>query len=139
VIKACRNYHLLSIVALGVLLASLQACSVGMALSGKEAPNLAVCRVGAPRSDVEAQLGPPVSVSTLPDGTQSCTYEYELGNAPSPGRAVAHGALDVLTLGMWEVLAGTPVEAGTGSKYRMTVVYDQQDAAKEITISKVSE
>jgi hypothetical protein len=123
---------------LGVLLVTLQACSVGMALSGKEAPNLAVCRVGAPRSDVEAQLGPPGSVSPLPDGTQSCTYEYEVGNAPSPERAVVHGALDVFTLGMWEVFEGTSLEAGTGSKYRMTVFYDQKDAAKEITISKVS-
>jgi hypothetical protein len=139
VIKGRRNYHLLSILALGMLLSSLQACSVGMALSGKEAPNLAVCRVGAPRSDVEAQLGPPVSVAALPDGTQSCTYEYEIGNAPSPERAITHGVMDVLTAGMWEVFDGIPLEARTGSKYRMTVVYDQQHVAKEITISKLSE
>ena len=136
--KSWRRYRLLAIVALGMLLPGLQACSVGMALSGEEAPNLAACRVGAPRSDIEVQLGPPVSVTTLPDGAQACTYEYQVGNAPSPGRAVAHGAMDVLTFGIWEVV-GTPVEAVQGSKYRMTVVYDQQNVAKEITSSKVSD
>ena len=136
--KSWHRCRLVSIVALSMLLPGLQACSVGMALSGEEAPNLAACRVGAPKSDIEVQLGPPVSVTTLPDGSQSCTYEYEIGNEPSPGRAVAHGAMDVLTLGIWEVV-GTPVEALQGSKYRMTVVYDQENVAKEITTSKVSE
>jgi len=42
----------------------------------------------------------------------------------STGRAVAHGALDVATLGLWEV-AGTPTEAilSMPDKYRMEVFY----------------
>jgi len=73
----------------------------------------------ATKSDIEAQLGPPVSVRSLPEGGQSCTYDYEIGNEPSAGRAVAHGAMDFLTLGIRE-LVGTPVEAVQGQKYQMT-------------------
>lgn len=42
----------------------------------------------------------------------------------STGRAATHGALDVATLGLWEV-AGTPTEAilSMPNKYRMEVFY----------------
>jgi hypothetical protein len=112
-------------------------CSVGMALSGQKEPDLAVCRVGASRSDMEVQLGRPTSVNSLPDGSQTCSYEYQVGNAPSAGRAVAHGAMDVLTFGLWEAV-GTPVEALQGKKYMMTVTYGPDGKAKEITTQPVS-
>jgi hypothetical protein len=114
----------------------LTGCSVGMALSGEKQPDLAACRVGAERSDIELQLGKPVAGSDLPDGSQSCTYQYQVGNEPSPGRAVVHGAMDVLTLGLWEVV-GTPIEAVQGQKYNMTVVYDADGKATQITTQPV--
>lgn len=77
-----------------------------MAVAGKEEPNLAVCRVGASQAEIQAELGRPTSVSALPDGDTSCTYEYEIGNEPSAARAVMHGGMDVLTFGLWE-LVGT--------------------------------
>jgi hypothetical protein len=117
---------------------ALGGCSVGMALSGEETPDLAACRVGANRADVEVQLGQPVSVQSLPDGGQTCTYEYQVGNDPSAGRAIAHGAMDVLTLGLWEAV-GTPVEAIQGQKYRMTVAYGPDGKAREITTQKISD
>lgn len=116
---------------------ALSGCSVGMALSGKPEPNLAACQVGASVHQIEAQLGPPTQVTDLPDGGRVCTYEYELGNQPSPGRAVAHGVMDVLTYGLWEVV-GTPIESLTGAKYQMTVTYDKDGKAQQITSRKVS-
>ena len=129
-----------SLVAAGLLAAvvSVSGCSVGMALSGEENPDLAVCRVGAEKSDIEAQLGPPTTVRSLPDGGQSCTYDYEIGNEPSAGRAVAHGAMDFLTLGIWEVV-GTPVEAVQGKRYQMTVSYDAEGRAQQISTVKVDD
>lgn len=109
----------------------LSACSVGMAAAGKPAPDLAVCKVGADRSDVEAALGSPVGVQTLPDGDTTCRYQYEVGNDPSPGRALAHGAMDVLTLGLWEVV-GTPVELVQGKTYELAVTYGPDGKAKAI-------
>lgn len=134
-----KKFHSLVVAAsLFAMLGSITACSVGMALSGDENPDLMVCRVGAERSDIEAELGPPTSVQSLPDGGQSCTYDYEIGDEPSAGRAVAHGAMDFLTLGIWEVV-GTPVEAMQGRKYRMTVTYDAEGKAQQISTVKVDD
>lgn len=109
----------------------LSGCSVGMAVAGKETPNLAVCRVGATQADIQAELGRPTSSRVLENGDSVCTYEYEVGNEPSASRAVMHGGMDVLTLGLWE-LVGTPVEAVQGQKYEMTVTYDTEGSAKAI-------
>jgi len=111
--------------------AVLSGCSVGMAVAGKESPNLAACRVGATQADIQAELGRPTSSQMLQNGDSVCTYEYEVGNEPSAARAVMHGGMDVLTFGLWE-LVGTPVEAVQGQKYEMTVTYDADGKAKAI-------
>lgn len=99
-------------------------CSVGMAASGRPDPNLSVLRVGATQGEVELQLGGPIATTQANGGNQTNLYEYKMGAEASPGRAVAHGVLDVLTLGLWEVV-GTPVEATQlGTKYRVSVTYD---------------
>ena len=101
-------------------------CSVGMALSGKKEPNLGAFHVGSTRGEAELQLGSPISSVTTPEGNRTDIYEYELGNEPSAGRAIGHGVMDVLTLGLWEVV-GTPIEGFTGSKHRITIVYGPDD------------
>ncbi|MGH8064534.1 MAG: hypothetical protein ACRERE_04710 [Candidatus Entotheonellia bacterium] len=108
------------------VLAVCTGCSVGMAMSGKEAPNLGAFRVGSPRGQVELQLGSPIASTTEPDGTRTDLYTYELGNEPSAGRAVGHAVMDVLTLGLWEVV-GTPIEAFQGQTRRVAITYDRHD------------
>ena len=54
--RSYRRCMMLMLVALGTV-PLLSGCSVGMALSGQKEPNLAVCRIGANRSDMEVQLG----------------------------------------------------------------------------------
>lgn len=103
----------------------LNACSVGMALSGKKDPDLSVIRKGADRSEIELQLGSPIKTTVQEDGSSISIYEYEIGNEPSTGRAVAHGAMDFITLGLWEVV-GTPVEAIKGTKYQISIHYDNE-------------
>jgi outer membrane protein assembly factor BamE (lipoprotein component of BamABCDE complex) len=107
-------------------------CSVGMALSGKKEPNLGAIAVGSTRGEVEMHLGSPTASTTLEDGTRVDIYEYELGNEPSAGRAVGHGIMDVLTLGIWEVV-GTPIEAVQGEKKQITITYDKNNCVKSIT------
>lgn len=114
------------------LLFMLGGCSVGMAISGKEGPDLGAFGIGSTRSEVELQLGSPISSVTTPNGTRTHTYEYELGNEPNTLRAIGHGAMDLLTLGIWEVIA-TPVEASQGAKYRMTIVYGHDDRVVAIS------
>lgn len=130
-----RHSFASSIVMMAALLAlqlSMSACAVGMAASGEETPDVTVCQLGADRETIEAELGSPKSVDLDEQGNTTCTYEYEVGDDPSTGRAVYHAGMDVLTLGLWE-LVGTPVEAMQGDKYEMTVVYGPDGKAKEIT------
>ncbi len=114
----------------------LSACSVGMALSGKENPDLGAVRVGATRGEVQLHLGTPTTSQTLENGERADVYEYEIGNEPSAGRAAAHGIMDVLTLCIWEVL-GTPIEAVQGEKYKATIKYDKDDKVIDISSKKV--
>ena len=126
--------HLAVIVA---LLAGLPACSVGMALSGSENPDLGAIRVGATRGEVELHLGRPIRTASLPDGGRADVYAYEIGDKPSAGRAVGHGVMDVLTLGIWEVV-GTPIEGVQGKKYHATITYDRDDKVTGIETRQVT-
>ena len=105
-------------------------CSVGMAMSGKKEPQLGAVRVGATRGEVELQLGAPIEIREE-NGHRADIYEYEIGNEPSAGRAIGHGVMDVLTLGLWEV-AGTPIEGFQGEKKRLLVTYDDSDVVTRI-------
>jgi len=102
-----------------------------MALSGKKDPDLRALRVGCTRGEVEMQLGKPSQTDFADDGSRTDVYEYEIGNEPSAGRAVAHGIADVLTLGLWEI-AGTPIEGVQGDKHKLAVTYDQKDIVTRI-------
>ena len=82
-------------------------------------------------------LGQPKSLTSHEDGKLTANYEYTVGNEPSTGRAVGHGVLDVMTLGLWEVV-GTPIEAlNQGDKIQVTVLYDKGGNALEIHSSKL--
>lgn len=119
-----------------IALALLAGCSVGMALSGSNDPDIGSIRVGSTRGEVEMQLGSPVRTNAAEGMTRTDIYEYEIGNEPSPGRAVAHGVMDVLTWGIWEI-AGTPIEAFQGEKYEAIVTYDEQDRVANIKTRKI--
>ena len=82
-----------------VSLLMLTGCSVGMALSGDRNPDIGAVQVGSTRGEAEMQLGSPVRTSAAEGATRIDVYEYQIGNEPSAGRAIAHGAMDVLTFG----------------------------------------
>ena len=130
-------HRLCGLAALLTALITLSACSVGMALSGKENPDLGAVRVGASRGEVELQLGPPIRTASLEDGRRADVYAYQIGNEPSASRAIGHGVLDVLTLGIWEV-AGTPIEGVQGEAYHATITYDQDEKVANIRTQKAS-
>ena len=126
-----------SIVIIGIcFLFSIAGCSVGMALSGKKEPNLGAFRAGSTRGEVELQLGSPVDTVTRPDGGRTDIYEYQLGNEPSTGRAIGHGVLDLLTLGLWEIV-GTPIEAIGITEKRVMIIYDKDDRVLAINQAPV--
>ena len=114
----------------------LSGCSVGMALHGEREPNLAVCRVGATQGEIELELGPPTSITSVEGGGTQCTYEYQIGNEPSAGRAALHAGMDVLTLGIWE-LVGTPTEAIQGEDFQLIVTYGPEGKAQNIQVRRM--
>jgi len=114
------------LIAMMIIFGFLSGCSVGMALSGKQDPDLGVVKQKASRGEVELQLGAPVSVSTLENGHVVNIYEYELGNEPSVGRAMGHAVMDVMTFGFWELI-GSPVEGFQGDKRQIQIEYDEND------------
>jgi hypothetical protein len=115
----------------------LSGCSVGMALSGSQNPDLGAVRTGASRGEVELHLGSPIRSALLDNGHRADVYEYEVGNEPSAGRATGHAVMDVLTLGVWEIV-GTPIEGVQGEKYNATIVYDENDKVVDLKTAKAT-
>lgn len=129
-----------AVIAAGVAAAAagvLSGCSVGMALSGSQNPDLGAVRTGATRGEIELHLGTPVRSTLLDGGHRADVYHYEVGNEPSAGRAAGHAVMDVLTLGIWEIV-GTPIEGVQGEKYTATIVYDANDRVVDLKTAKAS-
>ena len=80
-----------TVAALLMTCAAVSACSVGMAMSGSENPNLGAIRTGASRGEIELHLGSPIRSTLLENGHRADVYEYEIGNEPSAGRAAGQG------------------------------------------------
>ena len=116
---------------------SLHACSVGMAASGHKEQDTSILFPGSNRAVIVAKLGPPDSSRVLEDGKTEDTYLIKAGNESSSGRAWAHAGLDLLSLGLWEVVA-TPYELAQGEeKSRYTITYDP--AGNVIDVKKFEE
>lgn len=114
-------------------------CSVGMAMSGEEQKDTSILFPGSPRVVVIAKLGPPETSTKDANGCYVDSYYIVKGNKPSTGRAVAHAGLDVVTLGLWEVV-GTPMEMGAANENhsRYVIYYDAEDEIRDIQKIDVS-
>ncbi len=122
-------------ICVAALLPAATACSVGLALDGEDQPDLSILKPGVERTRIEAELGQPNSVVALDGGRTQSTYYYEIGNESSGGRAAVHAGMDVLTLGLWE-LVGTPMEAMQGEDMKLVVTYDSAGKAESFDVSK---
>jgi len=80
-------------------------------------------------------LGDSIKVDALDKGWKKCTYSYSLGDEGSAGRAIGHGAMDVLTLGIWE-LVGTPIEGCRGDKYQIAITFDENERVVDLKRSE---
>lgn len=97
-------------------------CSAVMAAKGKREANISALQIGDSKNVVVSKIGYQPIRSTIDGNKQIEIYEIEIGNEPSAGRAIAHGTMDILTLGLWEIV-GTPIEATTGEKSYLTIEY----------------
>ena len=117
-----------------ILSQTLTACSVFMAATQPDAKNASLFMRGTDRSKLLAECGKPQSSEIGDDGKKHeifvFTQGYSTGN--KVGRAIFHGAADVFTLGLWEILA-TPIESHfDGNKKAFEVIYDANGKIEEI-------
>lgn len=125
-----KYLRLVVIVMLAISSFNLASCSVGMAMHGKEDVNLSSITVGQDRSIVLMHLGQPYRTFANENGRVD-TYAVERVNAPSVGRAAGHAVMDLLTLGLWEVI-GTPIEGFAGEEFTITIEYSSDDKLKSV-------
>ena len=111
----------------------LSGCAVYMAANQPSEKNLALLSPGTPRNLVVSEFGTPVTSETK-DGARHDVIKFTQGysTGAKAARAIAHGAADVFTAGLWEAV-GTPVE-GTfnGDQMSAEVVYDAGDRVAQI-------
>ncbi len=117
------------------MLVFLNSCSVGMAMSGKADPNTGALHIGQPRDEVLLHLGQPTKTHATADG-RTDEFHLQRGNQQSTGRAIGHAVMDVLTLGVWEII-GTPVEGFTGETFTLSVSCDDEDKVTKISTTSV--
>ncbi|OPY76291.1 MAG: hypothetical protein A4E64_01588 [Syntrophorhabdus sp. PtaU1.Bin058] len=116
-----------------LVLAAGNGCSVYMAAKQPDKKNLNILAVGTPRSLVLAEIGQPKSTETR-DGKRVDVFSFVQGYSKGAkvGRAFWHGAADVFTLGLWEVV-GTPTESiFTGEKVAYEVTYTTDDKVEKV-------
>ena len=117
----------------GHLLEALSGCSVYKAVNQPEKKNLSVLSSGTPRIQVIAELGAPVwSGEKNGEKVDLFTFKQGYSKGAKTGRALFHGAADVLTIGMWEVV-GTPIETvADGTDMKVEITYDSEEKVKSV-------
>jgi len=92
---------------------------------------------GMPRNLVVGEVGAPVSSETKA-GKRVDVYAFTQGysKAARVSRTIGHGAADVFTFGLWEVV-GTPTEAAfNGKRVVYEVTYDTSDRIENVVLLK---
>lgn len=131
------NFFLITAI---LLLFSSTGCSVFMAAKQPDKKDLNCLAAGTPRNVVLTELGQPVQSDTK-NGKRVDSFSFVQGYSKEAkvGRALFHGAADVFTLGLWEVI-GTPTEAiFDGTKMACQVTYDESDKVENVVWLKGKE
>lgn len=112
-------------------------CSVFMAAKQPEKKDIDLLKEGVTRTQLISEFGAPV-ISEYKNGKRFEIFKFVQGysTGTKAGRAFLHGAANVATLGLWE-LVGTPTEITfSGDDMAFQVQYDESDVAEEVVIIK---
>lgn len=118
---------------LAAILALPAGCSVYMAAHQPDKKDLSLLTPGTPRPVLLKEFGKPAD-SRMVDGRREDFFMFTQGysSGVKTSRAVFHGAADVLTLGLWEIV-GTPTEATfDGTKMAVDVKYDKNNQVEQV-------
>lgn len=112
-------------------------CSVFMAAKQPEKKDIDLLKEGVTRTQLISEFGAPV-ISEYKNGKRFEIFKFVQGysTGTKAGRAFLHGAANVATLGLWE-LVGTPTEITfSGDDMAFQVQYDESDVVEEVVIIK---
>jgi hypothetical protein len=90
--------------ALVAALAVLTGCVVVRSLRGEKGPDFSAIQPGVKRSVVETALGQPLDEGVSSTSVRYAVYEYNAGIPSHPGDAGVATLLDVVTLGIFEII-----------------------------------
>lgn len=110
-------------------------CAVVKATRQPDKKDLGILNPGVPRTHVIAELGAPVWTEER-GGITTDIFSFKQGYSKpvKAGRAFAHGAADVVTFGLWEVV-GVPVETlADGTQVQLEVRYDPNRLVESVTV-----
>jgi hypothetical protein len=103
-----------------------------MAASGHKEQDASIIFPGSNRAVIGSKLGPPETSRRLDDGRIVESYLLKKGNEASAGRVWAHAGLDVLSWGLWELVA-TPYELAQGEeRSRVQIIYDAAGTVTDV-------
>lgn len=124
-----------------LLVGCVSGCAAVKASRQPDKKNLGVLHEGTPRAQVIAELGAPTYTKPRPDGTIEDVFSFKQGytKGVKMGRAFVHGAADVATGGLWEVI-GIPAEIwADGTDVQVLVTYDQDERVRYRRVFKGQE
>jgi hypothetical protein len=125
-----------SLVLAGLALAA-AGCSVAMAAHQPSRKDVRLFAHGVPRNLVVGEVGAPIATE-MKGGKRVDVYSFTQGYSKGArvSRTIGHGAADVFTLGLWEVV-GTPTEAAfNGKRMVYEVTYDASDRIENVVVLK---
>jgi hypothetical protein len=99
-----RRAEVLRGAALVAALAVLTGCVVVRSLRGEKGPDFSAIQPGVKRSVVETALGQPLDEGVSSTSVRYAVYEYNAGIPSHPGDAGVATLLDVVTLGIFEII-----------------------------------
>ncbi len=132
--------RLLSGLSLALAAAALSAgsgCAAVKATQQPEKKDMHVLDPGVARTHVIAELGTP-AFSEERNGVMVDVFAFKQGYRKETKalRAVGHGAADVMTFGLWEVV-GIPIEGmADGTDVKVEVTYDQDRRVQSVNVLK---
>lgn len=137
---AIGRFGLPQIVLTACIALGLTGCSVFMAAQLPDKKDLNVLKPGVPRSVVIAEMGAPSSYEEL-QGTRTEVYRFKQGySTPNKiSRAVFHGTADVITFGLWEVVATPGEYYFSGTDTIVMVSYDAANRVEKVQYVKGGE
>jgi hypothetical protein len=124
-------------VSAALLIAACSGCAAMKAIEQPDKRDMKVLDRGVPRTHVLAELGAPVW-SDRPGEASVDVFKFKQGYTKSTkaARAVVHGAADVATFGLWEVV-GIPAESiADGTEVQMEVHYDADQKVDHVVVIK---